>query len=369
MRSFVRCPSCERRLLINAERESGRKRCPRCLSRFALGSRINPDSPGPAEFLAFELFDEEGDDEIEVLDDEEPETIKPAPAVFGPHQDHPIPDELPKKQRRSDRDQDYDDMYDERDYLAAGGKYVYHPEDAPGWNLTKWGITLILVAIIMRFGAMAFSFFAFTVAAATSLSGEGSLMPLSNLVGLGADALTLVGTCLCINVPRQTGARSWVIMSLALSVASLAPALFLLPLTLGMDLELVQVMLHNPWVLVLLVGIGLMVAFGSFMSFLMFLERVAEVFNERGIGDSVNATLKLAGTLAGSICVGLIAIGILLTRNTDGRLMSGNDPSLLVIGVCAGAFQAWIGILGLIVFVKYVLNLLNIRALIDWASD
>jgi len=357
--------------MVAIDHEGGRKRCPRCLTRFALGSRINPGSAGPAEFLAFELFDDEGDDEIEVLDDEPAEAAaapaKPIRTLIGPGHDHPIPDELPAK-KKPRYGEDYEDLYDERDYQRADtGNYVYYPEDAPGWRLTKWGITLILLAIVLRFAAMAFAFFAFILAAAAP--GESSLLPLSNLVGFAADALTLIGTCLCLNVPRQTGARSWVIMSLCLSVAALFPALFILPLALGMEMEFVVFLFHNPVVLIFIVGAGIMLAFGGFMCYLMFLERVAEVFNERGIEDSINGTIKLAGTLAASIVIAMIVLAILLTHDPAGKWANGADPSILVLGVCAGAFQAWIGILGLIVFIKYVFNLLNVRALIEWYGE
>src|SRR5258708_3224130 len=107
MRSFVRCPSCQRRLMVATDREGGRMRCPRCLMRFVLGSRVNPGSAGPAEFLAFELFDEENDDdEIEVLDDESP--VDPQPSRVNtataptarPASDHPIPEQSPRSSKR-----------------------------------------------------------------------------------------------------------------------------------------------------------------------------------------------------------------------------------------------------------------------------
>ena len=87
------------------------------------------------------------------------------------------------------------------------------------------------------------------------------------------------------------------IIALALNLTSLLPALLTLPVMLGTELDFLAFIAGHPYVLVLLVGVEMMIAFSSWMSYLMFLERVAEVFNERGIADSVNSTIKLAQEL------------------------------------------------------------------------
>src|SRR5713226_5756114 len=76
MQSFVRCPTCRQKLLLASSAQGQRKRCPRCSTRFAVGSPLHVVN-GLTEFLAFELFDQDADDDIEVLDDWPPKAFPP----------------------------------------------------------------------------------------------------------------------------------------------------------------------------------------------------------------------------------------------------------------------------------------------------
>ena len=168
------------------------------------------------------------------------------------------------------------------------GQYVYYPEERSSWRQVHLGITLVLVAILVYLVNLALTFIAFSISASGALGGESSLMPIGSVCGLATRLLTLIGYGLCISVPERTMARSWAIIALALNLTSLLPALLTLPVMLGTELDFLAFIAGHPYVLVLLVGVEMMIAFSSWMSYLMFLERVAEVFNERGIADSVN---------------------------------------------------------------------------------
>ena len=59
MASIVTCPGCQKRLKIGTDKPGGKLRCPHCNVPFVLGSRMNEGAGGPAEFQAFELFEED----------------------------------------------------------------------------------------------------------------------------------------------------------------------------------------------------------------------------------------------------------------------------------------------------------------------
>lgn len=381
MKSFVRCPSCQRRLMVATDREGGKMRCPRCATPFALGSRLNPSSGGPAEFLAFELFDTDVQtDEIEVLDDEPPvvdivpvvpvkkPVVRVVPIVPTVPRVEAGRDGIPLGQRRRPPRRDggyaeYDDDDSRGGFLTADdddGKYVYYHADESSWKLVHWGITLVLFAILLYAGGTVLMFIAlaFSVAGGAVEEGIGILFIGFSLM-LFTDLLRMIGYGLCINVPARTGARGWAIMALSMAIFSSIP--MAIPLILAS-------VIADALVLRGVAGLGVVMALASWASFLMFMERVAETFDERGIADSISAIIKLGGTWTACIIAGLTAQSIMLYRDPDGAMLLGADPSAIVFAVCAGSFQAFTAILGLIVFVKYIFALLNTRAMIDWST-
>src|SRR5262245_2791434 len=393
MKSFVRCPKCDRRLMVATDREGGKMHCPRCGTPFVLGSRTDAGSGGPSEFLAFELFDQTAVmDEIEVVEVDAQVTAAP-PAAVRRATPKPVLPVLPvvplapvvkpveatpvvpvvgraapaaePGQRRAQRTRggytdaeyaagEYDDLVFEE------GKYVYHPVDAGKWKMVYWGITLVLLAILVYVCGGILLFFGLAFMAAGGAKDEGGLILLAVGFGLlaASDILRLVGYGLCIGVPPETMARGWTIMALGMSIFSAIPAGFAVAL---------QSIISDPFIVRGVGGFALIMGMSSWASFLMFMERVCDVFSERGIADSVNAVIKLGATWTACIIVGLIAQSIILARDPTGQLLSGADPSVLVLAVCAGAFQAFTGILGSVVFVKYIFALLNVRAMIDWS--
>ena len=65
---------------------------------------------------------------------------------------------------------------------------------------------------------------------------------------------------------------------------------------------------------------------------------------------------------------GLIGQGVILYRRVETGAALG-DPSFLVFDVCSSIFAAFTAILGLVVYIKYILALLNVRALVGWAAE
>src|SRR5438046_4737626 len=95
MRCFVRCPNCRQKLLLAAHEEGRRKRCPRCATRFAVGSPLAVVA-GLAEYQAFEMFDQGPGDDIEVMDDDRIEVLDdPPPKLAARPAPPPIPAPAP----------------------------------------------------------------------------------------------------------------------------------------------------------------------------------------------------------------------------------------------------------------------------------
>jgi hypothetical protein len=94
--SIVTCPGCQKRLKLGTDKPGGKLRCPACNTPFVLGSRTNEGASGPAEFLAFELFEENFESEFEVIEDKPAKPIviaskPPARPVAPPAKSNPIP--------------------------------------------------------------------------------------------------------------------------------------------------------------------------------------------------------------------------------------------------------------------------------------
>jgi hypothetical protein len=375
--------------MVATDREGAKMRCPRCGTPFVLGSRAGPESDGPVEFLAFELFDPQAPmDEIEVLDDEPAETgvaagPAPKPAAAAPVlpvvpvvaaapvvRAVPVARAVAGEDRAAPRrparpyrgDEDYYDEDEEYEKLGAGyGKYVFHPMDAGRWRLVYWGLSLVLFAILLYAAGSVLLFIAlaFSIAGGAAAEGGFGILLIGFALAAATDVLRLVGYGLSINAPPRTMARGWAFMALGLALLSIIPAA--IPLLLASVIE-------NPFVLRVVAGIAIIMGLSSWGSYLMFMERICDCFDERGIADSVNAIIKLGGTWAACIIAGLIAQSIVLARDPNGQLLSGADPSALVLGVCAAAWQAFTAILGLVIFVKYIFALLNVRAMIEWST-
>ncbi|MFL5340341.1 MAG: hypothetical protein ACJ8F7_09325 [Gemmataceae bacterium] len=371
MKNFVRCPSCDRKLLVRIEREGHRMRCPRCLTRFVLGSRLMADVAGRAQYLAFELFsDEEEDDEIEVLDEEEDAAPPPPPPTpagvswLGPAQDHPIPAEPPRpRRRRSNWRESFDDPYGEQDYYeyaaTHANSYVYDPYlHRPGWRMVNWGLMLLAMCLVANMAAGVLIFVAMAIIGIdrdTLESGLG-LIGLGFLFQLGACILQLAGFGMCLNVPRYNMTRGWALLAMGCAVAAGVPGVLLV---FGFDNKVVALAVG---------GSGVVLGLGAWGVFLVYLDNIAEMFAERGISDAINSVMKLGGTLLMCVLIGIIAQCVVLDR-VAGRNIPNSDPTLIVIYICGGVFGWFTGILGLCVCMKYIFVLLNVRALIEWCTE
>jgi hypothetical protein len=363
MRSFVRCPTCRQKLLLTADAEGQRKRCPRCATRFAVGSPLHVVH-GLVEYLAFELFDQDPVDEIEVLDDEievlddppphlrtrvaPPPTKPPPPPVVAP------PVKRRRRRRRRDYPEDWCDIPDP-DFVD----YNFDPRDRPRWNMVQWGITLVLLPLLLFFATFGLSFSSLFVGMGSGLEFGGAML-VSGVMAVACDVLRLVGYGLCLNVPGKSSNRLWVMIALILSLSS--GVVLVIPIA-------VAEVIGEPAVILGLFGGGIVVAMCAWGAYLMFLEGVAEMFNERGIADSVSALIKLGATYMVCVLLAFAALVIMVAVHANqAGIARSADPTDLVTGICWGIFCAFTSILGLVVFIKYILVLLNVRAMIDWCT-
>src|SRR5262249_20655532 len=143
MRCFVRCPNCRQKLLLAANEEGRKKRCPRCATRFAVGSPLQAVA-GLAEYQAFELADQDATDDIEVLDDDRIDVldnwppkspVQATPPTPRPHPPPP-PEASPSRRRRRST---FADEY----FNPEAEDYHFDPRDRPRWNMVQWGVTLV----------------------------------------------------------------------------------------------------------------------------------------------------------------------------------------------------------------------------------
>jgi hypothetical protein len=124
----------------------------------------------------------------------------------------------------------------------------------------------------------------------------------------------------------------------------------------------------NPVLVLVYVAAGMLLSLVSFATFLMFLDDVAEMFQERGLSDSINGLMKLWFTFILCVAVLFVAQLLMMWRRFETALPPG-DPTALIFDVCSGAFMAFTVILGLVVYIKYILALLNVRAMVEWAAE
>src|SRR5262245_19871858 len=220
MRSFVRCPNCRQKLLLAANEEGRRKKCPRCSTRFAVGGALHVVA-GLSEYQSFELFDQDGGDDIEVMDDDDrievldnpPTAVVPAPTAVPPRIPvaPPPPPEpvLPRRRRRT---------YAEEYFNPEADDYHFDPRDRYRWNMVQWGVTLVVLPLVLSMVALVILFFSLFVGLGSELS-LGAIL-IAGIIALGCDVFRLAGYALCMSTPGTAGNRLWVIIALILALSS-----------------------------------------------------------------------------------------------------------------------------------------------------
>ncbi|HEV3143213.1 MAG TPA: hypothetical protein VGZ47_04940 [Gemmataceae bacterium] len=380
MKGTVNCPSCQRRLKVATDKTGAKLRCPTCSTRFVLGSRSGGKSGGPIQFMAFELFDESPvDDDIQVVEagsaaDDDIEVVGPTKQTVTPAnrgimgaatsraKDDEPPPEPARKRRRSERDpadifsEDYDEDNDPLALLV--GQSFDSPEKRRKLTLVYWGLSLVLLSIFLFMGFWALAFVGFLIMLGSGLEEGLGYLGIAIILGLATDSCRIVGYGLCLAMPGKGMSKSWAFIALVMSIGSVCVATF--QFFAGM-IEAVVL----PQVLVIL---AILLGTMSWISFLLFLESVADVMGERGIADSVSATIKVAGMFCLCLVIGMGSqLGLVLYAQAHGKpnFMEGADPSVLMFDCCHGAFSAFTAILGLVVFIRYVGALINVRRTIE----
>lgn len=382
--SIVLCPACRRRLRIEAARPGLKIGCPACQAPFTLGNRVGSHN-SDTDFIAFELFDATlalddvivaiADSTIPVANRPSPPMARivraesvakeaPKPLLKPGETEHPI-GETPKKNKKRRRNEDGEETEDEWDDEQISQALGYHswgePRYRSAWTLVYWGLTLVLFSILLYGGGAALGFvsLAFVSGSSEGIAALG-MIGIAFILIVVTDVVRLAGFALCLGVPGKTSARSYLWIAIGMSLASLGTGLF------RVIVSFLEPFLAANIVAVVGVGIGFM----SFVSFLVFMETVAEMHGERGIADSVAGLIKLTallGLMAGAGLAAQLGAMYWVTLGTAPRWLNPNsgDSSIYVIAAIATCFTAFIGILGIVVLVKFIFALLNVRQLVE----
>ncbi|HLW66938.1 MAG TPA: hypothetical protein VKS79_16605 [Gemmataceae bacterium] len=380
MKGAVTCPGCQRRLKVATDKTGARLLCPKCSTRFVLGSPSGEQGGGPVQFLAFELFDESPMDDIQVIEagsagDDDIEVIGPAKPTVRPvnkgimgtapstENNAEPPKEAPRKRRKTEVDpadffaEDYDEENDPLTILTGGPNFD-SPEKRRKLTLVYWGLTLVLLSIFLFVGALGLAFMGFLTMLSSGIEEGIGLLGIGMIVALATDSCRIVGYGLCIAMPGRSSAKSWAFIALALSLGSVCLQTF----------QFFAAMIEPNFLPFIIIIVSFLLAIMSWISFLLFLETVADVIGERGIADSVSATIKAGGTFCLCFVVGMASqFGLVIYSASHGKpnFMEGADPSVIMFDCCHGAFSAFTAILGIVVAIRYVMALLNVRRLIE----
>jgi len=379
VKGAVTCPSCQRRLKVATDKTGAKLRCPKCNTRFVLGSQSGGEAGGPVQFLAFELFDESpvddiqvieagspGDDDIEVIAPPKPIARSVSRGIMGsaPSRENNAepPKETVRKRRKSEVDptdifaEDYDEDNDPLTILTGGPNFD-SAEKRRKLTLVYWGLTLVLLSIFLFVGALGLAFLGFLTMLGTGVEEGVAFLGIGMIVALATDSCRIVGYGLCIAMPGRGSAKSWAFIALALSLGSVCLLTF----------QFFAAMIEAQFLPFVIAIVALLLAIMSWVSFLIFLETVADVMGERGIADSVSATIKAGGTFCLCFVIGMASeFGLVLYAQSHGKgFMEGGDPTVIVFSCCHGAFSAFTAILGIVVAIRYVMAVLNVRRLVE----
>lgn len=381
--SMVKCPGCGSRLKIDGAEQGMKLGCPACRVPFTLGNRA---AAGAAQdFVAFELFDPDvALDDVPVTVADVPAAAKVAPVARAARPaapaapvakaapllkrgdvEHPIGDagvkKPPAKRPRRDDIADNDDYDDEEMEILLGGRDWGEPRYRKAWNTIYWGLTLVLFSVLLYGGGMVMAFIAVFMVAGSDGGLEAlGILGIAFMLLVAADFVRLPGYGMCLMVPGKTSARSYVWIAIGMAVASTLCGVFR-----------VIVSFMDPFLAAHIVGaVGTAVGFLGLISYMMFMETIADMNKERGIADSVAGLIKLAGTLGLTVGIGLaIQVGVAYWVST-GKAPRWLDPAsgdttIYIIAAIGSCYMAFVGILGLVVFVKFLLAILNVRRVIE----
>src|SRR5204862_8159845 len=90
----------------------------------------------------------------------------------------------PSRQRR--RGWTYADEY----FDPEANDYHFDPRDRPRWNLVQWGVTLVLLPLILYLASYALAFSTLFVGMGTGLA-LGGAVPISGVMAVACDVLRL----------------------------------------------------------------------------------------------------------------------------------------------------------------------------------
>jgi len=201
-------------------------------------------------------------------------------------------------------------------------------QTAVGLTLVYYGIVLLLLCVLVfMFGAMAAGL------ARNIIVG----MLVFGAAGIGlvvACVLLLVGPLVCLAVPAQSGARSYLIGSVVFQAASIAYAVLanLAPVPIPPAVSLI---------------LSLLGVVGTVL-FILFMKKLAEYIGHRRLAD--RARNLLATLVATVVLGGVLGLGAVVL--TTAGIPAGT------LGLVIGALGLLVLMLGLIAFVMYA-NLIN----------
>ncbi len=267
-----------------------------------------------------------------------------------------------------DRYDDYDDRYDDRyDDYDDYDRYDRRRDSSAAWSKTSKGLSNMLIGIAMVLIAAAVMFVVVLLGVAIAGPGGGG----RNMQAYGVFALLAVGTsaivifvgallgfigyCMCCHVPKESGARNFIVWSLICFLLSVMGGFMqgCMGASAGpggpppADLAPVMMMMT-------LVQNGLNLA--SWILFLLFLRGVALYFDNQGLATSCMVYLCTA------VGVGVLFVILLLTTSmfafANPAMFRGNPQAF---------FGAMMGVVGVVaiaaigLYIWYIILLVQTR--------
>ncbi len=190
-------------------------------------------------------------------------------------------------------------------------------------NQVRTGITLHLIKIISALLLVILIGVLGGVAAGTKSVHMGRVIDLgANGARIAISVLGIVGSILCMSVPRASGARNMITVSLCLDLTMI-----------GLNTILLIIPING----LLLIGVGIsqmLLWMGAWLTFMFFLKNLADYLRKRFLEDDTLSVIKLGLILWGLGIVMPLVAGVVVVLGCVGVLIAfGIAIALLVMGI------------------------------------
>jgi predicted Zn finger-like uncharacterized protein len=395
MPELIQCPNCKRKLRVPDQLMGKKVKCPSCSTAFTAAAveedlptaplieeekapqpapRRKPPPPPPEEQVR-----------------EKSSTPRRRPAAPPPaDDDDALDDDAEEEERPRRRRQPIDEDEGEEEEERPRRKRSARAD----WARVRNGITFVLIAICIVIGAgiiagvgtaiigmgaaaaMAPSAAGRPTAAPVVAAGTGflALIGFTALLNLAAQVLTLVGYIFCMAAPQKHNARTLAITTVGFAAGSLAMGLLggILAISSGMGvagLNMGMVGSGPVWILSL---ISNALSLGKYFTFLLFIMAIARCIRDYALEKSAKTLTILSGVgLVGAVIwfvlsiafVGMAAASAMSHAPGTSPSAAANTGALAMLACSCG-----MAILGIVIFVWYIIVLVQARGALAYAA-